>query len=866
MVNSCAMERLEDLRRLERLPESSPGYLMPGVVALTAWVVQHERLVPSPETNTPSVWYRRTVEREERDSEGNTRWVTIPSRTRVSSAPFLLADSTGETLVDLSAGAPEITGEMRYRQRRGNLRFTEYRIEPQDILFVVGVADSDPWGKSSIHFQSDGPYPMIATVRGSEGYRSGVGMAAILLSALGLALLTLAVTFFFGLFRLHDTTLYIFGIGAIMIGALTWLSLQMLERDLEAAYASALSVTVNAATQWATAERAPPAQDPEAALERLSGAIPQGLDADVTERLQRFRIDAVRRIRRTNAQRASMPERFLAPIWGIPAVPEPPLAETEEAILAELESDFFATQLRAWWTWLLLAFAVAGAWALGKLGIRSTKHKRIIENLPTTPLRGATVGLNELTERAVPLSDEHIRPGPVSGAPCLWYEYRITETRGSGKNSRTVTILHEFWDPAFILRDGQQNTLLVLSEGAEIIAGFTNIRRQGRRTYHEKRIEPGSELYVLGTAEVDPHFHDRLRVVQGDPEDPFIISAIPEDELLYRKGRIAQWLLNFGVNLMVFAGFLLFGLSGGFSPLDYNLTATMATLWLLAILGVLMYNDLVFLRRRADRNLSNIDVALKKRHDLVRNLVSTVQSFAAHEQEVLHRVAELRNRGEVKRGDEQAQEASPMQIQAVGNSFLGLREAYPELGSHELFATLSDALVDLEDDIALMRGGYNDSVERLNARIQRIPECFIASRFGFKARPYLEMEPDIVEPPTPTFERRARQATGAYAAPVRPTARIQSDELAEEARRQGIDPATGRPLGSDMPSSTASPSDAPAAGPQQGAPSSTPVVAPPAAVQPASTPPDPPAPDPPTPDAPTPDAPPPGVFSPPRKR
>ncbi len=163
---------------------------------------------------------------------------------------------------------------------------------------------------------------------------------------------------------------------------------------------------------------------------------------------------------------------------------------------------------------------------------------------------------------------------------------------------------------------------------------------------------------------------------------------------------------------------------------------------LLLILALVCFNRLVALRNRAASAWADIDVQLKRRHDLVGNLVETVRGYVGHEAGTLEAVVRARGDAESARGAGLPAEAG------VASARLGERvrtlfavvEAYPELKASARFLDLHHALVALEDDLQNARRYYNAVVRDLNTRIQSFPDLLVARPFGFSERAFFELE------------------------------------------------------------------------------------------------------------------------------
>ncbi len=159
---------------------------------------------------------------------------------------------------------------------------------------------------------------------------------------------------------------------------------------------------------------------------------------------------------------------------------------------------------------------------------------------------------------------------------------------------------------------------------------------------------------------------------------------------------------------------------------------------LLVLLFVFSYNGLVRLWTRVDDAWSQIDVQLKRRHDLIPNLVETVKGYAAHERETLDSVVQARNQAVSATGPQQQGQAEGVLTQALGRLF-ALAEAYPNLKANTNFEQLQEELTATEDRVAYARQFYNDSVMSYNTKIQSIPSNIIAGMFNFTKREFFEI-------------------------------------------------------------------------------------------------------------------------------
>lgn len=182
--------------------------------------------------------------------------------------------------------------------------------------------------------------------------------------------------------------------------------------------------------------------------------------------------------------------------------------------------------------------------------------------------------------------------------------------------------------------------------------------------------------------------------------------------------------------------------------------------WLWITLGVVVlfliflatnYNSLVQLRNKVRDQWAQVDVQLKKRFDLIPNLVETVKGYAKHEKETFEKVIEARSKFGSARTPETEMEASGELTKALGRIMM-LAESYPELKSDKNFLKLQEDLKDVEEKIAYARQFYNDRVLSYMDKIQMFPSNIVAAMFKFKEVKYFEVTADEKETPKVSFE------------------------------------------------------------------------------------------------------------------
>jgi LemA protein len=185
--------------------------------------------------------------------------------------------------------------------------------------------------------------------------------------------------------------------------------------------------------------------------------------------------------------------------------------------------------------------------------------------------------------------------------------------------------------------------------------------------------------------------------------------------------------------------------------------AAVAVLFLFILVG--MYNGLVRKRNRSENAWAQVDVQLKRRHDLIPNLVETVKGYAAHERGTFDEVTQARTAAQQAQGPQAQAQAENMLTQALGHLF-AVAEAYPQLRATENFQQLQAQLSETESNIAVARQVYNDTVLTYDNALETLPTSIIAGIFNFRPREYFQADdgdraapqvsftaPAVAEPP-----------------------------------------------------------------------------------------------------------------------
>jgi hypothetical protein len=751
-LQSFGFDVIRDMRQMERVPQVSVHHVIPGEVSIQGKAGKGKQTLISRYTQTPCLYHRYLQEREERDSDGDTRWVTVEQGSE--STDFYLVEDTGKILVELEKGGIRPDLDEDYRKKQGKTRYTEWRIEEGEDVFAFAMAVKSDDG-FSLRFDQPGSYSPVLSNDDALENRSDLGTKGVFASIASVALLCFGCLLLCFSFRIHRVLVFLTIVSTLTSLAMIYSGLSMMKVDLEDGYArlarlekSALSeVTdlLDIGVDWKT----------------LPSHVVSLNESD-RSRILGIREDFVASVERTDAIRDRFPERLLAPLWGIK--PRPSLLAdgevmSDEAVIAK-------TPMKGWVSLLCAAVALLMMGLGSVFGFRRIKTKRYVENIPTSPSAGLAYGPAEI-KGMVECAPDQFLEGPLSGEKCVFYRYKITERRGSGKKSRTIVIKDRKHCVPFQCRDSE-GVITIEPEGAEFTADFKVKKRIGRQTHYEWHLAPSTEVYALGSAVVDKEKGDHLVLSDGDNDGfPFLISDETETEVMLRQGRKGLLGIGFAQNGTVFLGLVLFAALGSFAATDFLLSALVSPMFLGFSMFVLMFNDLVFLRNRVKRAWANIEVSLKKRADLIPSLEKIVNGYLSHEKSTLEAVTGLRAAVVGKNNYSPTEVDSAMQQEtALANRLFALREDSPDLKGDTVMGDFMHRLTRMENEVALMRKGYNDGIERYHEAKQRVPEVFLAKFFKFQDAEFLNFSMEVREVPSLKFDEDVPQEDGGAEVPV----------------------------------------------------------------------------------------------------
>ncbi len=423
----------------------------------------------------------------------------------------------------------------------------------------------------------------------------------------------------------------------------------------------------------------------------------------------------------------------------------------------------------------LIAFLCLG------FGIRAGRRRRLIENLPTSKTTGIFIGLVEV--KGTVESDEPLT-SHLAEAECVWHEWSVsehwskTETEhytDSKGNRRTRAKHRSGWTTVasggdaipFRIRD-DCGEVLVRPDGAKIepLEIMDQVCTPGdplyygkgpaeavansdyRRQFHERILPLHAELYVMGQS------RERQDVVApeiaSDPRAPiFIISTRSEKEVSSSLFWAYWWLCILGMLAGVGTAFLLVSMDNGSYAPERNLLilifagAAYLLVWIISW-AWMVFNSMIELRERVRQAWANVDVQLKRRHDLIPRLVEAVKGMRDYERQVQVEIARLRAEMESTPPGQPGENPK-----ACAGCLLAVIEKYPELKSDGSFLSLQKSLAETENRICLARAYYNGIATFYNTRLEIIPDRFLAALGGMRPQQLMgaggfEREPVIL--------------------------------------------------------------------------------------------------------------------------
>jgi len=699
------LSRLAEARQMERLPVTPLGALAHGPYLVDGTITDTLGTKATPYSGTAAVYYRYQLQEEYRDSDGDKRTRTLESGGWQEA--FQLTDHSGTAVVNPLADGETIEWNVHrtYHHRVGDLIYSEWALRPGDRATVIGQYRS---GQPQLVFEGLSGFSLPALISteavdiegGERMFGAGIRISiATGLLALGLAL---ALT----MLKIHRLWVYVVAMTFVVSGTLSWLGVSRLNLE----WSAIAELYEGRYAQLSHAETQPLLLADVAALEQLIRRSTSG-------RLDHWMFQTV------VAQR----------------LPAPELDSETAALAQELVDNKSSGRIKRGWLGLLLAAGGAVLAALLMLmAVRSVKLKRLIEAVPTSGSQGLSFGLSELKGRVE--TDDQFPPlqAPLTNEDCVAFHYKVEEKSGSGKNRSWRTVESRTEQTPFWLQD-DQGRVLVYPQGATIEYPKVHAETKGNRRYTVRLLDTITNVYCLGFAGLDKERPDHLSI-QQDPGAPFLISAKEEDHIVLNRGARGFIGIAISLGLSLFTATTLLVTDGSFSPDNLLVSALIVPLVLCLYVGILHYNDIVFLKNRVQRARANIDTVLQQRHDLWPALENAVKAAMAHEKQLMIRIAQLRADPTASMDSTAAVERTIQQEQAATRALKARIEDYPEMKNHEVVKRFMAIMAQTENYLSLLRNSYTDSAMIYNTRIQTLPDLLLAWLFRFKPASQFQKE------------------------------------------------------------------------------------------------------------------------------
>ena len=727
LLCELAFEKVLEFRELERIPLSRLTESVGGESQVRGRVsLIDEQSLTSPKTRTNCVYYRYLVERAEQDSDGDTVWRTV--RDEQAALDFRLEDDSGSALVRARSAGRHLRWSVaqQFFTNEGEYRYTEWRVDPGNLITVFGWMTYEP--DAILAFPFAGHYqPIISSYTGSVE-RASVAMDAVIFLWGGVTALILGCFCLIYSARIHRTLVFLVIVslsGSLLLFHYGYRSVQTdLDRGLERVdqHSSRALQRINTVFEgrgYSVVNFSEPFD-----LEKNAYTM---LSVTEKERINGWRRSAFKVRQRFIKQTARFPESYVASAGGLDGPPDIMVPDDQRAVAFAAESMYQSThtQTSVWWVPLLLLVTGVLAW-LAFLAIRT---KRMQENIPTSKTQGVVFGLAEVKGKLVPQAEGGVVTGPLTDEDCVWYHYTVEERRGSGKNKSWHTIQDDTVKRPFFCED-EEGRIRVFPGNAECITRHVETEYRGNRRYIEKRLSPSDELYILGKAKLDKTSGESL-VMGYEKGSPYIIANVSEEEVMVRKARMGMGIMALALSVVFLCSLLVIGANGQMSSLDFLLASLVSPLFMIFIVLALMFNDLVFLRQRCERNWANIQVSLKKRAALMPQLEAVVKQYLSHEAELQKKLVDLRESRKKASTASEVDAYLALEHGAIGQVSLRI-EQYPDLKGIELIAVFNRRLIKLENEVALIRAGFNDAVTEYQTRLHSFPDVLIARAFGFQ--------------------------------------------------------------------------------------------------------------------------------------
>ena len=693
----CSMNGMRGVLEVQRLPISYAAGLVNGPSMIKAKVRREDAVLNSRLGAGPVVYYNWTKEREKTDSDGDTTWVTVDSAS--ATVNFSVDDPTGSVLVKANSNRPEIYPTSLPTKYYGNYRESESVIKAAAQVMVLGEYN---FQQGTIGGSSDRlGIQFTISARGEKAILASRGWTSVGNMALAVFSFVFAVGLMLNLFRIHHimvSSIVVFvTLPPILFLQWTFVTIEQFTLANERVEQYRLLV-----------ENQNPADDKRAELR-------QALIKRDAAQAQQLYLQYQNRF--TNIGHAAF--------MGLGDLQLHDLSSAERDILGPFPLHTrTGTVLNPFIVGLLGLVELIGMGVLGFIGYRKMGTKRMIENIPTSKVKGIFPGITEIVGQVQP--HKTLISARYSGEAVVYCKYLLMRLTKSGKKSRWVTVESGFELNVFNVRD-DTGEIPVNANGAEIHAKRTYYSRSGNLKYYEWTLRPDQEIYVLGPAVLDNPMDQNLTITASQEERHFVISDQGENSVIRQYARVGLLILGTALSCCIVAIMTIYG-GASFDPFGYFAGALVAAVFLIVLNIAFLFNDLIFVNNWQQRGKSNLDVSLKRRADLIPNLVRVVSEALTHERDLQVTLAALRGSG------------GQQPVGAMHQRFMALLEQYPNLKGNEVIVDLNNRIVAVENQLQYARTGFNAVTQQYNSRVKQFPEIFLAKIMRLVEKQYFQLQ------------------------------------------------------------------------------------------------------------------------------
>lgn len=691
------MDGMRGVLEVQRLPISYAAGLVSGPSMIEANVDPDDAILSSRTTSEPVVHYDWVKEREETDSEGDSTWVTVASKS--ATVNFHINDSTGSVFVTANSNNAEIYSTSLPTKYYENYRETESIIRANAKVLVLGEYNHE-LGTIGRSFNNEGVNFTIS-VNGESAILASRGWTSIFAMGGAVFSFVFAIGLMLNLFRIHH----------IMVSSVVVF----------------LTLPPILFLQWAlvTSEQLSLANDRVQQYHLLVEDQRPTQDKNAQLRQAFIKRDAARAHELYLEYRDRVTNIAHKTFMGLTDLDPHELSTAEQTLLNQYPiPERTGTVLNPFMVGLLGLAGLIKMGVLGFIGYRKMGTKRMIENIPTSKAKGIFPGITELEGTIQP--HDTVVSARYTGDAVVYCKYLLQRWQKSGKNSSWVTVESGLQFNVFNVRD-DTGEVPVNPTGAEVHAAKTYSHRVGNLKYHEWTLRPDQEIYVLGPAVLDDPMDKNLMIRHSREERHFVISDQGENSIMRKYARVGLLVLGFALSFCIVAVMTIYG-GASFDSFGYFAGAIVALLFLIVLNIAFLFNDLVFVKNWQQRGKSNLDVSLKRRADLIPNLVRVVSEALSHERDLPTTLSELRGGG----GNEP--------VGAMQNRFMALMEQYPDLKGNDVIIDLNNRIVAVENQLQYARTGYNAVTQRYNSRIKQFPELFLAKLMRLSDNAYFQLQ------------------------------------------------------------------------------------------------------------------------------